>query len=216
MNYFKDRQQAGEILAPLLRKYQDNPDVIVLGLPRGGVVVANEIAKALLLPLDITCPRKIGAPHNPEYAIGAITETGEGVFDEEHIRSLGVSKKYITQEINHQKEIAQQRLSAYRGDRPPLNLKDKVVILVDDGLATGATMKAAIKSVSAQHAKKIVVAVPVAPESTYYEIEALVDEIICPFHPTDFYAVGQFYEYFGQTSDQEVVSIMQHFQQNKE
>jgi putative phosphoribosyl transferase len=205
---FRDRQDGGQQLAQALLKYRNFPDTVVLGLPRGGVVTAFEVAKALHLPLDITCPRKIGAPFNPEYAIGAITETGEGVFHDDLLARLGVSEQYIQQEVEKEKKQAQRRLSIFRKNRPKINLAGKTVIIVDDGLATGATMQAAIKSVKAEGAEKVVVAVPVAPSDTYEKIVNDVDEIIVLSTPSFFQAVGQFYQDFSQTEDEEVIKLL--------
>lgn len=206
--YFRDRIDAGEALAEALEEYRDVEDGVVIGLPRGGVPVAYEVAKALNLPLDIVCPRKIGAPMNAEYAIGAITETGEGEMNEEVIAQMGVSEEYIKSEIESEKAEANHRLLAYRAGMPPRDLKDKVVLIVDDGLATGSTMKAAIHSVRAEGARKIVMAVPVSPPDTLLKFENLVDDAICLEAPPFFRAVGQFYEIFGQTSDDEVIELM--------
>lgn len=205
---FKDRKDAGKQLFPLLKNYQDDPDTIVIGLPRGGVVTAYEISHALHLPLDIVCPRKIGAPQNPELAIGAITETGEGNYNARLIEILGVSEGYLKRKVEEEKKIAQHRLNLYRSNRPPRNLKGKKVILVDDGLATGATMKAAIKTVQAEEAEKIIVAVPVSPIETLQEIEDEVDEVVCLSTPVSFAAVGQFYEEFWATTDEEVIKLL--------
>lgn len=205
---FRDRQDGGKQLAQELLKYHHQPNVVVLGLPRGGVVTAFEVAKALSLPLDIVCPRKIGAPFNPELAIGAITETGEGVFHDNLISRLGISEKYIQQEVEKEKQQAQRRLTLFRKNRPKINLEGKTVILVDDGLATGATMEAAIKSVTAEGAAKIVVAVPVSPPDTYDKIQREVDEIVALSTPTFFEAVGQFYDDFSPTEDEEVVELL--------
>lgn len=205
---FKDRCDAGKKLVSHLSHYLNDPNAIVLGLPRGGVIVAYEVAKELHLPLDITCPRKIGAPSNPELAIGAITETGEGVFDEHLITYLSVSQNYILQAIEKEKKIAQQRLILYRKNRMKISLEGKTAILVDDGLATGSTMRAAIKSVRAQGAGKVVVAIPVSPPDTYDLIQNEADEIICLDTPFNFSAVGQFYENFSQTEDEEVVQTL--------
>ena len=203
---FKNRRDAGQQLAKSLEKYKNAQNVILLALPRGGVVIADEIAKKLNLPLDIVVPRKIGAPGNPEYAIGAITETGEGIFNEEEIRKI--DKEWLKKEIEKEKQEAQRRLRVYRGDKPAVNLKDKIVILVDDGVATGLTLKAAIKSVRQKKPKKIVVAVPVGASDSIEEIKKEVDEVVCLYTPLFFGAVGQFYEEFGQTEDEEVIEIM--------
>lgn len=205
---FKDRKDAGEQLAKLLEKYKNSKDTIILGLPRGGVVTAYIAAIRLHLPLDITCPRKIGAPFNPELAIGAITETGEGVLNEPFIVQMGISNEYLSQEIEKQKQIANHRLNTFRKGLPPRNLKGKNVIIIDDGLATGATMKAAIESVKKEQAKKVIVAIPVSPVDTLQEIEQLCDEVICLATPPSFQAVGQFYHNFTQTEDEEVLDLL--------
>ncbi|NGX58599.1 MAG: putative phosphoribosyl transferase [Chlamydiae bacterium] len=211
--YFKDRTDAGRQLAEHLLNYEKVPDGIVIGLPRGGVVLAVEVAKRLDLPLDVVCPRKIGAPMNPEFAIGAITETGEGIFNKEAIDYLAVSDEYIKETVEYEKQQAQRRLILYRPGMPPRDLKDKVVIIVDDGLATGSTMKAAIKSIKAEGAKQIVAAIPVSPTDTYAEIREMVDDTVCLSTPPMFQAVGQFYEQFMSTQDDDVVEIMSEYNQ---
>lgn len=206
---FIDRNEAGEKLAQALLKYKNAENTIVLGLPRGGVVTAGAFARALNLPLDVTCPRKIGAPFNPELAIGAITETGHGEFNRPLIRQLEVPEEYIKEQIEIEKKQAERRLALFRKDLPARKLKGTTVILVEDGLATGATMKAAIQSVKAEKAAKIIVAVPVSPKDTFEEIEASVDEAYCLEIPFFFNAVGQFYEFFTQVEDNEVLAILQ-------
>lgn len=208
MHYFFDRQDAGEQLAPLLSAYKKDKNAIVIGLPRGGVETAYAVALALQLPLDIICPRKIGAPMNPEYAIGAITESGQGFFDTRAIDMLGTTKQYIDEAVKKEIQKIQTRLALYRTGMPARNLHSKTVILVDDGLATGATMLAAIKTAKAEQAKKIVVAIPVSPRDTYLRIKNEVDEVQCLSVPDDFYAVGQYYRSFNQTSDEEVIALM--------
>lgn len=209
---FKDRQHAGKLVANLLEKYRDDSNTIIFGLPRGGVVLAYEVAKHLKLPLDIICARKIGAPYNPEFGVGAITESGESFIDEEVIDRLDISPEYLQNEIKKESKEAARRLAIYRKDRPLAQLKDKTVILIDDGIATGATMKAAIKTLQARKTKKIVVAVPVAAPETLEEIRSMVDEVICLAAPVFFQAVGQFYENFSQTTDQEVIQLLEHYQ----
>jgi len=208
---FEDRNDAGKQLAEHLLHYKNHPDGLVIGLPRGGVVLSAEVAKKLELPMDVVCPRKLGAPMNPEFAIGAITETGEGIFNREAINYLQVTDDYIEKIVEEEKLQAQRRLNLYRTGMGPRVLKDKVVIIVDDGLATGSTMKAAIKSVQAEKAQKIIAAVPVSPVDTYEEIREMVDEIICLSVPPLFQAVGQFYLNFGQTTDADVIEIMKEF-----
>lgn len=208
---FIDRFDAGIKLAAALAKYRNDKNGIVLALPRGGVQTGYEVAKGLNLPLEITCPRKIGAPSNPEFAIGAITETGEGILHQEVIASLGVSQDYIKKTIAEEKEVAKNRLDLYRMGRPPRQLKGKTVLLVDDGLATGATMQAAIASVKKEGAGKIVLAVPVSPPHTLSEFRSEVDEIVCLMTPPGFYAVGQYYSDFSPVSDQEVIRLLHRY-----
>ncbi|MFH2136601.1 MAG: phosphoribosyltransferase [Patescibacteria group bacterium] len=205
---FKNRLEAGQKLALTLDKFKDKPDTIILALPRGGVIVGYEIARKLNLPLDIVVPRKIGAPENPEFAIGAITETGEGVFDEITIGAYGITESYLQNEIKKEKAEAERRLKLYRGSRPALNLKNKTAILVDDGLATGLTMRAAIKSVKRLGAAKIVAATPVTSPEAAELVKKEVDEIIYLEAPAFFGAVGSFYEKFGQTTDDEVIDLL--------
>lgn len=203
-----DREDAGIRLADALSAYKEEEETIVIGLPRGGVVVAYEVARTLNLPLDVTVPRKIGAPMNPEFAIGAITETGEGIFHDTVISDLRITEDYLKEAVAHEREVAKKRLALFRKGNPPRDLRGKTVLIVDDGLATGATMQAAIASIKKEGAKKIVVAVPVAPIDTAAEIEELVDELVCLSTPAEFHAIGQFYQTFGQTSDDEVVEIL--------
>lgn len=205
---FKNREQAGKILAEKLITYKNCSDAIVIALPRGGVPVGFIIANALHLPLDITCPRKIGAPFNEEYAIGAITETGEGEFDEEALQLYPISQAYIDKKIAQEVQEAKRRLQFFRDALPPREIENKIVILVDDGLATGSTMTAAITSMKAEGADKIVLAVPVAPPETLDKMQDLVDEVICLETPASFQAVSQFYEEFGQTAEEEVKELL--------
>lgn len=202
---FYNRAEAGKKLAKELKKYKSNKNAIVLGLPRGGVIVAYEVAKDLDLPLDIVVPRKIGAPNNEEFAIGAITETGEGIFDETSIKYLAISEKYLKETVEKEKQEAQRRLKLYRGDRPVIDLTEKIVILVDDGIATGSTMLAACKSVKVRGAKKLVVAVAVTPKDTVDKVKKIADEFVYLYAAKNFMAVGQFYNIFEQTTDEEVI-----------
>lgn len=205
---FKDRVDAGQKLAKALEKYKGRKETLVLALPRGGVVVGFEVARILNLPLDLVIPRKIGAPSNPEFAIGAITEEGEGIFNKEVIRNYGISEEYINKTVEEEKKEAQRRLKTYRGDRPSLNLIGKTVIIVDDGIATGLTMRAAIKSVKNRDPEKIVVAVPCAAKDSVEQIKKEVDEVVCLHTPIFFGAVGAFYQSFDQTTDEEVINLM--------
>ncbi|NQV13731.1 MAG: phosphoribosyltransferase [Parcubacteria group bacterium] len=205
---FRDRAEAGQKLAEALQKYEGQKDAIVLFLPRGGVVLAVEVVRALDLPMDLVVPRKIGAPLNPEYAVGAITEDGEGIFNEEVVAELGIKQKQLKEIVAQEKKEAQRRLRTYRGDRPPLDLAGQTVIIVDDGIATGLTMRAAIKSVKAKGAAKVIVAVPVAARDSLEKIKREVDEVVCLDTPRFFGAVGAFYQVFGQVEDEEVVELM--------
>lgn len=205
---FKDRRDGGKKLAGKLMKYKDQKDVVVLGLPRGGVVTAAEVAKVLNVPLDIVVPRKIGHPDNPEFAIGALAEEGIPVMNESYLESYGVPQEYIDRTVEVEKKEAERRLKLYRGKRPPLDLKNKIAVLVDDGIATGATMRAAIVSARHKGAKKIVVAVPVTARDSKNRIARESDEFVAVHEPLFFGAVGAFYEEFGQTEDQEVIEIM--------
>lgn len=205
---FANRTEAGRKLARALEKYKGAKDAILLALPRGGLVVAEPIAKALHLPLDIVVPRKIGAPGNEEFAIGAITEEGEGIFDTATIAAHQIPQSYIDDTISKEQEEARRRLRVYRGDRPPLNLEGKTALLIDDGLATGLTARAAIKSVRGRGVARVVVATPVAPPDTHARIQTDADEVICLETPEYFGAVGQFYDEFPQVTDEEVNKII--------
>jgi putative phosphoribosyl transferase len=208
MMLFNDRHDAGRQLAPLLSKYKDRKDVIVLGLARGGVVTAFEVASGLNVPLNVIVVRKVGAPGNEELALGAIAEQGAGIFNEQLIAVLGVSHEYLKKEVERQKKILKERLALYRGKSPPPVIEGKTVILVDDGIATGASMRVAIQSVRAAGAKKIILAVPVAAPDSLRKMEKEVDEVDCLSSPSFFEAVGQFYKAFAQTSDEEVMRLL--------
>lgn len=205
---FKDRTDAGLKLAKKLQQFKGKTDTIVLGLPRGGVVTAYAIAKNLDLPLDIVVPRKIGAPGNPELAVGAITEDGTVIINQDIMHDLGLKPLMLTETIEQEKKEAQRRLTLYRDKRPLLELAGRTVILVDDGIATGATMRAAIASVQKQGAATIIVAVPVAPPDSFNLIKNEVDTIICLLVTADFAGVGAFYNHFKQTTDGEVIKLM--------
>ncbi len=205
---FRDRQEAGQKLAEKMRRLQGSLETVLLGLPRGGVVVAAEAAKWLRLPLDIVVTRKIGAPDNPELAIGAITEDGEAALDEAIIAAWQIPAEYIKQEIAKEKQEARRRLELYRSGRPALNLKNQTAILVDDGIATGATMRAAIASARAKGAKKVMVAAPVIAADTLEALQKKADEIIYLDAPAYFGAVGAFYENFEQVEDEEVIALL--------
>ena len=183
-------------------------DAIVLAIPRGGVIVGYEVARKLKVLLDLIIPRKIGAPDNPELAIGAIAEDGTIILDKGLVRYLGVSKSYSREESERQLEEIQRRLRLYRGETPYPDLREKEVIIVDDGIATGSTMKAAVASTRVRGAKKVIIAVPVCPGSSVSELEMEADRVICLHAPEPFYAIGQFYGDFNQISDQEVIDLL--------
>lgn len=209
MTLYKDRADAGKALAKELTRFKDAEETVVVGLPRGGVVVAYEVAKALNLPLDIVCPRKLGAPGNPEFAIGAVTETGSPIFNEEAFYHLSISDAYLEKEIAEQTEIARRRLEKYRKGLPPRSFENKRVLVVDDGLATGSTMKAALHSLREEGASSLIACVPVSPPDTAREIEESADELVCLAIPPFFSAVGQFYDSFFSTEDEEVIALLQ-------
>jgi predicted phosphoribosyltransferase len=205
---FADRVEAGRALATALEARRGAADTIVLGLPRGGVPVAYEIATALALPLDVLVVRKLGLPWQPELAMGAIASGGALVLNEEVVRHLGGrDQAFEAVRAREQAELA-RRERDYRGDRPPLVMRDRTGILVDDGLATGATMEAAVRSLQALEARRVVVAVPVASPEARDRIAALADAVVCLATPTLFSAVGQWYRHFGQTSDDEVRDLL--------
>ena len=207
MTYFMDRVDAGKRLASALKDFSGKHG-IVLAIPRGGVVVGFEIAKALSLPLDIIIPRKIGAPENPELAIGAVAEDGTAILDNQLIKYLGVSNEYLEIETKRQKHEIGRRLKLYRQDSSYPNLKGLDVIVVDDGIATGSTMKAALASVKNRGASSVTVAVPVGPPSTIEELGKIADRVICLHTPEYFQAIGEFYSDFSQTPDEEVIMLL--------
>lgn len=206
---FNDRHHAGKLLAQELLQFKDSKNTLVLGLARGGIVVAYEVAKALSLPLNVVVPRKVGAPGNPELALGSIMENGEGVFNTSIIRMLNVSQSYLQEEIAKEQKLAHHRLSLYRKQVPLPDIKGKTVILVDDGIATGSTILSSIKAMRKEGAKKIIVAVPVSSQDALKLSEEAADEVVCLFAPVDFFGVGQFYSRFNQTDDEEVVRLLE-------
>jgi putative phosphoribosyl transferase len=204
---FTDRKEAGKKLASQLKQFSEK-DTIVLAIPRGGVVVGYEIAKEIHAPLDIVVPRKLRAPNQPELAIGAITEDGHVFLDEQLVNSLNVSSDYIKMESQRQKSEIDRRLWAYKGEKKIPDLTGLNVIVVDDGVATGATMNAALVSVRKRGAKSVTLAVPVASASALRMLEKDADKTVCLFTPQFFFAIGQFYRYFEQTSDEEVKELL--------
>jgi predicted phosphoribosyltransferase len=205
---FRDRREAGRFLAEKLSFYANRPDVIVLALPRGGVPVAYEVARALNVPLDVFPVRKLGVPGHDELAMGAIAPGGVRILNDEVVRALGIPDYSIDAVAAKEQQELTRRERLYRGDRPPPEVRGKTVLLVDDGLATGATMLAAIKALRQQEAGRIVVAVPIASPETCDQMRGHVDDIICAVTPEPFYAVGLWYENFSQTSDEEVRDLL--------
>ena len=211
---FPNRTEAGRLLAEKLAKYADRDDVIVLGLPRGGVPVAFEVAQRLGAQLDVFIVRKLGVPGFEELAAGAIASGGVRVLNEDVTRAIPHADEMIEAVTVRETAELERREQIYREGRPSTELRNRVVILVDDGLATGASMRAAIKALRQQGAAKIVVAVPVGPPDTCREIEQEADETICLSTPPFFQAVGQYYEDFSQTSDEDVRELLSHAAQD--
>lgn len=206
---FHDRRHAGRMLAKSLSEYAGRNDVLVLGLPRGGVPVAYEVARELRAPLDVFLVRKLGVPGQEELAMGAIASGGVRVMNQDVVEQIMISQREIQEVIEHEERELKRRERLFRGDHPLPDLHAKVVILVDDGLATGSTMLAAVTAVKHLHPTRVVVAVPVAAESTCQEFRRRVDEIVCLDTPSPFYAVGVYYDDFSQTSDEEVWNLLQ-------
>ena len=205
---FRDRTEAGRHLARELDRYAGRDDVVVLALPRGGVPVGYEVAKALVAPLDVFVVRKLGVPRHRELAMGAIASGGLIVLDDELVRRLGIPEEMIRRAIADELRELERREAAYRGDREPPQLEGKTVILVDDGLATGATMRAAALAVRAQNPARVILAVPVAAAETCGRLRDGVEEVVCALTPEPFYAVGFWYDDFSQTSDEEVRELL--------
>jgi putative phosphoribosyl transferase len=203
---FRDRREAGELLAEALAALRGQP-VVVLGIPRGGVEVAATVAEALEAPLDVVIPRKVGAPGNPELGLGAVAE-GVEVLDQRLIRGLGVDDAYLTHEIAAQQEEIRRRSAAYRDDRPPVDLRGRVAVVVEDGVATGGTAAAALRWARSQGAARVVLAVPVAPAEAVRRLGEEADEVRALATPEPFYAVGQWYADFPQVSDGRVIELL--------
>jgi putative phosphoribosyl transferase len=205
---FADRTQAGRLLGKALRHYSGRDDVLVLALPRGGVPVAFEVIKAINAPLDLMLVRKLGTPGQEELAMGAIAPGDVRVLNPDIVRSLRISEAVIDAVAKREGKELDRRQQAYRGDRPPPAVQGRCVILVDDGLATGATMRTAIKALRQQQPSRVVVAVPVAPTETIEVLQNEADEVICLATPEPFFAIGRFYRDFPQTSDEEVKDLL--------
>ena len=206
---FKDRKDAGRILADKLSKYTNHPNAVVLALPRGGVPVAYEVAQELGLPLDVLIVRKLGVPTHEELAMGAIASGGIRFLNRSVIESLRILPETLEAVERREALELMRREAIYRGNRSPIQVEGRIVILIDDGIATGSTMRVAIQLLRAQHVQKIIVATPAAPPSAKWEIEPLVDEFIAVVLPPDFYGVGQFYEDFAQMDDDTIYELVQ-------
>jgi predicted phosphoribosyltransferase len=205
---FRNRTDAGRQLAAKLAAYANRPDVLVLALPRGGVPVGFEVARALGAPLDIFLVRKLGVPGYEELAMGAVATGGVRVLNDEIVRGLGISEHGIDAAAARELQELARRERLYRGDRPPPSIADRTIILADDGLATGATMRAAIQALRQQEPCRIVVAVPTSSLDTCKVLESVADEVICAITPEPFFAVGHWYEDFTQTTDDEVRDLL--------
>jgi putative phosphoribosyl transferase len=205
---FQDRTGAGQLLAEKLAGYASESKVIVLGLPRGGVPVAFEVAKALHAPLDVFVVRKLGTPGRCELAMGAIATGGVRVLNEEVMRALNISMETIEAVTEREKQELKRRELAYRGSETEPQVRGATVILIDDGIATGSTARAAVRALVAQEPARLVLAVPIVAASTYCELGGEVDEIVALMMPKRFYGVGEWYEDFSQTSDAEVTDLL--------
>lgn len=204
---YANRRQAGAYIAQSLARYRDDPDVVVLALPRGGVPVAYEVAQFLRAPLDVFVVRKLGMPGHEEFAMGALATGGVMVMNPD-LAHIELPQRVVDAVAAREQVELERRERLYRGEHPPLPLAGKVVILVDDGLATGSTMLAAATAVKRQHPKKVIVAVPVAAAQTCATLQSVVDEVLCAQTPEPFHAVGLWYDDFGQTSDAEVRALL--------
>jgi putative phosphoribosyl transferase len=205
---FKNREEAGELLAAELVAFRDDPAAILFGLPRGGLVVAYQLSRALHLPLNVLITRKIGAPGNPEYALGAVGETGAVHWNREALFGLTLSEQELASAVRAQEKEVARRIALYRKGRPFPDLRDRTVILVDDGLATGATFFAAVATARQGNPRRVIGAVPVGPRETVQEARSLVDQFIVLRVPEPFHAVGNFYRDFEQVEDREVLQYL--------
>jgi putative phosphoribosyl transferase len=212
---YADRRQAARQLSQSLRGYEAHHPLI-LGIPRGGVVVADTIARALKTDLDIVLTRKLGAPGNPELAIGAVAENGRVQLQYEIAEKVGADEDYIEREIQRQLTEIEARRQHYRQVLPKASLEGRTVILVDDGVATGATMQASLWAARDEAPKEVVIAVPVGAQDAIERLERDADDVICPYVPPYFYAIGQFFADFGQVEDQEVIEILRSYSQPKD
>lgn len=205
---FRDRREAGRVLAAKLARYHHRSDALVLALPRGGVPVGYEVARALDAPLEVFLARKLGLPSQPEVAIGAVASGGLLVLNHSIIRALGIPAEALGPVIARERLELERRERAYRSSRPPPSLRGRCVILVDDGLATGATMFATVQALRKQKPARVVVAVPIAPPDVCEELHTVADDVVCALTPEPFVAVGEWYEDFSETTDEEVQELL--------
>ena len=206
--YFLDRTDAGQVLARGLQQYKNQPDVLILGLPRGGVPVAYEVARELNAPLDVFIVRKLGVPGHEELGMGAIATGGVRILHEGILRELGISEQTIDAVSERERAELERRERLYRSDRPAPTIKGRTVVIIDDGSATGSTMKAAIQAVRQQDPRRLIVAVPTAPSETCEQLKESADEVVCALTPEPFVAVGSSYADFSQTTDEEVRELI--------
>lgn len=207
--YFRDRAEAGEILSGHLQNYKSRPDVLVLGLPRGGVPVAYEVARELNASLDVFMVRKLGVPGHEELGMGAIATGGVRILHEGIIRELAISQPTIDLVSDREQQELERRERLYRGNRPAPTIEGRIVIIVDDGLATGSTMKAAVQAIAQQNPARLIIAVPTAPVETCEQLKQIADEVVCAINPEPFFAVGGSYADFNQTTDEEVRDLIE-------
>ena len=205
---FRDRVEAGRMLATTLQEYANRGDVVVLALPRGGVPVGFEVAKALHAPLDVFVVRKLGLPGQEELAMGAIASGGVRVLNRDLLRALRIPEEVVGQITQEEQRELERREREYRDERSPIDVRGKTVILVDDGLATGSSMRVAVLALKQKGPAQVVVAVPVAPADTCAELQSVADKVVCAVTPQPFLGVGQWYEDFSQTSDEEVRELL--------
>lgn len=205
---FQDRCDAGRQLAERLASLKDQADITVLGIPRGGVLVAAEVARALNAPLGVFLAHKLGAPFNPELAIGAVTGNGEILLDEDLVSELRLSPTDIAREAERQRKEIERRMTLYQQGRPPLDVKNKTVILVDDGVATGSTVLASLRALRRQQPARLILAIPVGPADTLQKLGRECDQVVVLDAPVIFLAVGNFYQRFEQTSDEKVIQLL--------
>ncbi|MBN2306916.1 phosphoribosyltransferase [Candidatus Peregrinibacteria bacterium] len=208
MKMFANRKEAAELLSKELKAYEGHKEAIILAIPRGALKIGEVLREKLKLPLDIVVTKKIGAPGNEEFAVGVVDPEGNGIYNKNNLASYGIPMSYIQEEAQRLKHVIKRRYEDYRGSADPPEIKGKICIVVDDGIATGHTTEAAVQYLKHQKAKKVVLAVPVSAADSAARLEKEVDEFICLARPMDFYAVGQFYADFPQVSDEEAIRIL--------